>query len=81
MAKAARASARAEDYAWSVAVPTAAFPASVSWAALRELSGHVPSRIGWEVRHNAAATLARRGSDRARQRPWTRPLMHGVSSS
>ena len=59
---------RAEDYAWAVAAPTAGFPANVSWGALYELSGYMPSPVGWEVRYNAAATLARRGSDRV---PWT----------
>ena len=58
---------RAEDFAWSVAAPTATFPANVSWGALYQLSAHVPSPPGWEVRYNAAATLARRGSD---QVPW-----------
>jgi hypothetical protein len=59
--------ARAEDYAWSVAVPTATFPANISWGALHEVAAHVPSPVGWEIRHNAAATLARRGSDHV---PW-----------
>src|SRR5882724_7895695 len=59
--------ARAEDYAWIVAAPTATFPANVSWGALREVAEHVPSPAGWEIRHNATATLARRGSDHV---PW-----------
>jgi hypothetical protein len=59
--------ARAEDYAWSVAVPTATFPANISWGALHEVAVHVPSPAGWEIRHNATATLARRGSDHV---PW-----------
>jgi hypothetical protein len=58
---------RAEHLAWSVAVPGAAYPASVSWAALVELSELVPSPVGWEIRHNAAAALARRGGDNV---PW-----------
>jgi hypothetical protein len=60
-------SARAEDMAWSVAVPSAPFPANISWGALQELSEYVPSPVGWEVRQNAWATLARRGSDHV---PW-----------
>jgi hypothetical protein len=59
--------ARAEDYAWIVAVPTATFPVNISWGALREVAEHVPSPAGWEIRHNATATLARRGSDHV---PW-----------
>jgi hypothetical protein len=62
-----KATTRAEDYAWSVAVPGAVFPANVSWAALHEVAAFVPSPVGWEIRHNAAATLARRGSDHV---PW-----------
>jgi hypothetical protein len=63
----AKSTARAEDYTWSVAVPTATFPANVSWGALHEVAMFVPSPVGWEIRHNAAATLARRGSDHV---PW-----------
>jgi hypothetical protein len=59
--------ARAEDYAWIVAAPTATFPANISWGVLREVALQVPSPAGWEIRHNAAATLARRGSDHV---PW-----------
>jgi hypothetical protein len=59
--------ARAENYAWSVAVPPATFPANISWGALHEVAAYVPSPAGWEIRHNAAATLARRGSDHV---PW-----------
>jgi hypothetical protein len=58
---------RAEDYAWSVAVPAASFPANVSWGALHEVAAFVPSPVGWGIRHNAAATLARRGSEEV---PW-----------
>jgi hypothetical protein len=58
---------RAENVAWSVVVPTTPFPGNVSWGALAELSKHIPSPPGWEIRYNAAATLARRGSDHV---PW-----------
>jgi hypothetical protein len=58
---------RAEDYAWSVAIPTAGFPANISWAALHETANFVPSPAGWEIRYNAAATLAQLGSNRV---PW-----------
>jgi hypothetical protein len=59
--------ARAEDVALSVPIPSAAYPASISWAALYQLSEHMPSPVGWEIRQNALATLARRGSDHV---PW-----------
>jgi hypothetical protein len=65
--KPAAPSTRAMNQTWSVAVPTAGFPASVSWAAVHDLAHYLPSPVGWEIRHNAAATLARRGSD---QVPW-----------
>src|SRR5690242_1771184 len=58
---------RAEHYTWSVAVPTAAFPADISWGALHEVAAFLPSPVGWEIRHNAAASLARDGSDHV---PW-----------
>jgi hypothetical protein len=61
-------SSRAADYAWSVALPSAPFPANVSWAALYGLADYAPSPIGWEIRQNATATLARRGSDHV---PWS----------
>src|SRR5207253_8728511 len=48
---------------WSIAVPTAGFPANVSWGALHQLAEHMPSSPGYSIRLNAAATLARRGSD------------------
>jgi hypothetical protein len=60
-------SASAEHLAMSVVVPVAAYPANISWAALEQLSEHMPSPVGWEIRHNTWATLARRGSD---QVPW-----------
>jgi hypothetical protein len=64
---AATASASAEHLAMSVVVPVAAYPANISWAALEQLSEHMPSPVGWEIRHNTWATLARRGSDHV---PW-----------
>src|SRR6516165_8002129 len=59
----------AEDWAWCVVVQTAPFPASISWGAAHELSEHLPRPPGWPIRYNAAATLARRGSDHV---PWGR---------
>jgi hypothetical protein len=55
--------AGAEDYAWLVAVPGSGFPGNLSWGAVYGLLEHTPSAPGWEIRQNAAATLARRGSD------------------
>lgn len=52
----------------AVIMPSAStFPASVPWAAIYELSARAPSIPGWEVRYNAATTLARRGSSNV---PW-----------
>lgn len=65
----ASAAAGAEDFAWSVAVPGAGYPSCISWGALQQLSEHTPSSPGWEIRQNAWATLARRGSDHV---PWRR---------
>lgn len=42
-------------------------PGHVSWPAVYQLSQTLPSEPGWEVRYNAAATLARRGSTHV---PW-----------
>jgi hypothetical protein len=58
---------RTEAVAWQVAVPGAPFPGNISWAALYEVCDELPSPTGWEIRHNTAATLARRGSDHV---PW-----------
>src|SRR4051794_16173772 len=57
----------AAEFASTVIAPAAPYPGSVSWGALQQVSEHLPSPVGWEVRHNAMATLARRGSDRV---PW-----------
>src|SRR5580765_1404674 len=50
--------------------PLGPFPASVSWSAFVQLGDNMPSAPGWEVRYNAATTLARRGSQHV---PW--PLL------
>lgn len=47
--------------------PGQEFPAGLAWPALARLPELLPSAPGWEVRYNAAATLARRGSDHT---PW-----------
>ncbi len=60
-----------EQYvALAVAPNLAPFPASVCWAALPLLCDTLPSAPGWEIRYNAAASLARLGS---RETPW--PLL------
>lgn len=46
------------------------FPANISWAVLPMLADSLPSAPGWEIRYNAAAALARRGSPAT---PW--PLL------
>jgi hypothetical protein len=61
--------AEAEDHAFAMAIPGTAFPANISWGSLYGLSRQLPSPVGWEIRHNAWATLARRGSDHV---PWRR---------
>jgi hypothetical protein len=51
-----------------VALPGASdYPAGVSWLAVQQMAETMPSAPGWEVRYNAAATLARRGSSEV---PW-----------
>src|SRR5688572_15212209 len=55
----------------SLVAPTmSGFPSHVLWPTLGQLSQQLPSEPGWEVRYNAAATLARRGSANV---PW--PIM------
>ncbi len=44
-----------------------AFPAGVAWADLYEIGEAFPSSPGWQIRYNAAGSLARRGSP---QVPW-----------
>jgi hypothetical protein len=43
------------------------FPSQIPWPTVYQLSQTLPSEPGWEVRYNAAATLARRGSAAV---PW-----------
>lgn len=47
--------------------PIASFPAALNWGSLAQLGRDLPSAPGWEIRYNAAATLARRGSQKT---PW-----------
>jgi len=54
----------------AIAPSLAPFPSSVSWAALVQLGETLPSAPGFDVRYNAATTLARRGSTAT---PW--PLL------
>src|SRR5687768_7418802 len=58
---------RPEHLVWAVVHPASAYPAGVSWGSLYQLGDWMPSAPGWEVRYNAAAALARHGSD---QVPW-----------
>jgi hypothetical protein len=44
-----------------------AFPSGVAWYSISQLADTMPSAPGWEVRYNAATTLARRGSPSV---PW-----------
>jgi len=54
-----------------VALPALApFPSNVSWGAMAELAETAPSAPGFDVRYNAAATMARRGDVAT---PW--PLL------
>jgi hypothetical protein len=46
----------------AIAPSLAPFPSSVSWAAVVQLGETLPSAPGFDVRYNAALTLARRGS-------------------
>jgi hypothetical protein len=48
-------------------VPAANFPASIAWPNVYQAAQALPSSPGWEIRYNAARTLALRGSD---QVPW-----------
>jgi hypothetical protein len=56
-----------EPFIAGLVLPGAAFPASFSWPALAKLGETLPSAAGWEVRYNAAASLARLGSSNT---PW-----------
>ena len=48
-------------------MPLVGFPGTPGWPALVQLGQDMPSAPGWEIRYNAAATLARRGSTST---PW-----------
>ncbi len=50
-----------------VAPSLGGFPGNVAWLPLWEFAEQAPSSPGWEIRYNAAVTLARRGSDKV---PW-----------
>ena len=50
-----------------IAPSISSFPSDVAWLALWDFADHAPSTPGWEIRYNAAATLARRGSNAV---PW-----------
>jgi hypothetical protein len=54
----------------AVSPSLAPFPSSVAWAAVMQLGESLPSAPGFDVRYNAATTLARRGSTAT---PW--PLL------
>jgi hypothetical protein len=54
----------------AIAPNLAPFPSNVSWAVMPLLAEKLPSEPGWDIRYNAAATLARRGSMAT---PW--PLL------
>ena len=55
---------------FAISLPLGDFPAGVPWGALVEVSEKSPAAPGWEIRYNAATTLARRGSSVV---PW--PLL------
>ncbi|GEM_PF-3965953 len=48
-------------------VTIAPFPAALGWPLVVRLGEQLPSAPGWEIRYNAAAALARRGSPST---PW-----------
>jgi hypothetical protein len=56
-----------EFYIAAAAVPEGTFPAGISWASLYQMAETLPSDPGYDIRYNAAATLARRGSPDV---PW-----------
>src|SRR5262245_21928237 len=58
---------RPEFAAVSVVSPSSNLAAFSAWMNLLHASDSLPSPIGWEIRYNAARTLALRGSD---QVPW-----------
>ncbi len=58
---AGQASDRTEVLNCLLGLPGAPFPASLNWVGLEQLNEVLPSPPGWEIRYNAAATLARLG--------------------
>src|SRR5262245_49585153 len=58
---------RPEFAAITVVAPSSSLAAFGTWMNLLHASDSLPSPIGWEIRYNAARTLALRGSD---QVPW-----------
>ena len=52
-----------------VASLVAGVPVGIPWGVVHELGETLPSAPGWEIRYNAATTLARRGSAAV---PWHR---------
>lgn len=58
---------RADLGAGTLLQVSAPFPASVAWAGLYQTAEALPSPPGWEIRYNAAATLARLGKANV---PW-----------
>ena len=62
-----KSTAARSDVVIPVVVAPAPFPATVNWPMFVQLRDQLPSDPGWEVRYNAAVTLARRGSAKT---PW-----------
>lgn len=62
-----RAKNRPELLVGDLIVPAASFPGAISWPNLFQAVQALPSAPGWEIRYNAARTLALRGSA---QVPW-----------
>src|SRR5688572_24308767 len=56
-----------EFYIAAAAIPEGTFPAGISWVSLYHMAETLPSDPGYDIRYNAAATLARRGSSDV---PW-----------
>jgi hypothetical protein len=59
--------AAARDFVLPLAATTSAYPGGLPWPQLAALAEQLPSPPGWEVRYNAAHSLARRGS---KNTPW-----------
>lgn len=56
-----------EYYVTALLASPMPFPEGISWPSIYRLSETLPSAPGWDIRYNAAATLARRGSPDV---PW-----------